>query len=234
MLRTVLSILFLSVAGCSRSASPKAPDAVVLSYLKARVADTRLQMLLDPKVTQPLLAVQPLLSSFSFDEVQVQPPQRLTHVGEWYGVRAGVRKGPQVSEFLFYVAKTADDFKIDWLATAGCNLTPLHTIRDAAGDGPRRYRVNARLAGYYYYEFWGTESRYQSVELTEIGTTTTVYGFVDKYSDVGVRLSRLLRDEVSHPVTLDLARLGPRGNVIENSESDVVKIVDFVGEGWLY
>jgi hypothetical protein len=227
-------LVVFSISGCIPIGQSPSPDQPVRGYLFARNVKDRMRFVLDADSVEPLLQTRPGESKFGFDQVNLRLIERLACPGEWYTVRAYTRRATETAEIVFYVGRVADAFKIDWKASFGYNPAPLAAMLSDATDGPQRFRVKARLANYYYHDFWATDPQFQCVDLTDEDSHTCIHGYVRRQSDHGRMLLQLIRDGAEHPVTLDLRRIGPRGDPITDPEADVVTISDFVSTSWLY
>lgn len=227
-------LIVLSSAGCRSPDIASSPEQAVRAYLSAKTLAARLPFVLDAESVQSLMQGRTGISLVGFDQASLQPPERLPHKGEWYTIRVAARRGSEITEMQFYAGRQGDaTFKIDWKASAGYNPTPLKSILTSEAEPPHCFRLTARLETYYYYNFWGTEARYQSVELSEEGSNTTVHGYVHRQTDCGQKLLRLVQDCARHPVMLRLRRTGPSGDPIINPEAAVVTVTEIISDSWL-
>jgi len=226
--------VIISATGCNGYGRALSPEQAVRGYLAAKTIAARLPFVADADSVQQLFQGRSGVSQVGFDEASLQPPERVAHTGEWYTFRVAARRGSDVTEMQLYAGRQdGAEFKIDWKASAGYNPVPLTSILVNEPEPPPCFRLKARLESYYYHDFWGTEARYQSVELTEEGSNATLHGYVLRQSECGGRLLQLIEDGASHPVMLLLRRSGPRGDPITDPQADVVTITHIISNSWL-
>lgn len=226
--------VFISIAGCNVYGGASTPEQAVRGYLSAKTMAARLPFVFDADSVRHLLQGRSGVSQVGFDEASLQPPERVVHADEWYTIRVAARRGADVTEMQLYAGRQGGaDFKIDWKASAGYNPVPVTSILVNEPEPPPCFRLKARLETYYYHDFWGTEARYQSVELTEEGSNVTLHGYVHRQSECGGRLLQLIQDGASHPVMLVLRRRGPRGDPITDPQAQVVTITETISNSWL-
>jgi hypothetical protein len=226
--------VFISAAGCNVNGGASTPEQAVRRYLSAKTVAARLPFVVDADSIRHLLQGRSGISQVGFDEANLQPPERIAHAGEWYTIRVAARRGSEVTEMQLYAGRQdGAKFKIDWKASAGYNPVSVSSILVNETEPPPCFRLKARLETYYYHDFWGTEARYQSVELTEEGYNVTLHGYVRRQSECGGRLLQLIEDGASHSVMLILRRRGPRGDSITDPQADVVTITEIISDSWL-
>jgi hypothetical protein len=233
-MRTSCLLLVIAFAGGCAPPPAATPFDTVRNYVATADAEKRLQLVFNPDAVRPLIGDPRYGVGTGFEDVRIDPPQRLEHSGEWYGVHVTYRKGTTAGETQFYVGRAANEFRIDWPATVGYNVKPLRDMMGPAGEQPQHYRVRGHLMNYYSHEYWGTEAQYQCVALTDLSGQSSVYGYIRRESEAGLALTRLLNAEPNRTVTLLLSRSGPNGERIENAESEIVRIEAVASNDWHY
>ena len=118
----------------------------------------------------------------------------------WVAIEA--RMGRELS--VFYLKKTDDGYKIDWMASVGFNTISPASFRATKPLAPVRFRAIANLADYYNFDFFGRQDVFWSVRLEDTNRTDIGHGYVRKDGPDGYKLFQCLKDGQGHRVVVDL------------------------------
>jgi hypothetical protein len=139
-------------------------------------------------------------------------------------VSAGVRTRDQNEKTMAFVA-TGAGFKIDWESWVGWSELSWEKFRETKPVQASRFRVNVYATEYYNFAF-ADDLKWQSYRLDSPDGTHTIYGYVEKGSELA-RSLHLDQDTKMSPMILAL-------KFPTDSESrDQVEIVQVVTDGWV-
>ena len=211
-------------SGRSEQVQDTRAEQVVRAYMLSESVKEQSVFVLDPKTAIPRMEERYVSKnpskkikaiSRTDGEEDPKPGKYGTYKAEYVDHRG--REGSSI----FYVKNTGDTLKIDWENSHGWNDIPWDTYWTIRPTQPIMFRIRAQLTNRYDYGFEDAEKTHHSIFLQ------ILYGYVEKKSALGKRLSDILKDGKLHNVTLKLRYLpnAPSG-------SSVI-IDDLVTEGWL-
>ena len=123
--------------------------------------------------------------------------------------------------------RTPDGYRIDWEASLQDNPMTLEAYMAQRPLTPMTFRVAAKLATYYNYEFSNAQPGYFSIHLNSIDLIPALYGYVERRSKSGKRMYEILKDGETHHLTVNTRFLTYR------SSSNTVLIDTLISESWI-
>jgi len=229
-----LAVVTILLSGCG----PKAPEDVaadvVRKYLDAKSWEERVPFVRFPERIKPHMEKLYKNSTFPIKYLEIIPNEPTTrNSGEW--VTVAVERfsgknlfGAEVTEFVNYnLKKEGNSYLIDWESAVGHNEYTLSAYKAQTPSGPVKFRLMAKLADYYNYQFMGAEKVAYSVRLTEKRGWRPIYGYIPKHTAGGKKLFEVLKDGKEHEVIV-LTKYSA-----ETRDNSVVDIVEFIKEGWI-
>jgi hypothetical protein len=132
-----------------------------------------------------------------------------------------------VKDWTFYIKKTTDSYKIDWLASIGYNLTPMLTFKANLTTQPTEFRVDAILGNSYNYNYYEAQNTHWSVRISCSEERGPLYNFISKNSEEGKKLYSILKDGKSHQLILEM-----KIDASEDKNGEVAIITKVVKIGW--
>ena len=134
-------------------------------------------------------------------------------------------------QYTYYLVKTANGLKIDWLGSIGYNPISMNVYRATKPADVEIFRMNCKLSDYYNYGYIDSSDQYYSIECitNDSVSPSNINGYVLKNSADGIKLFNILKDGESHKMTLAL-----KYDYRSEQSSDIVAIKKFITEGWCY
>lgn len=201
------------------------PVKIVKSYLLANTWEERVKYVLDPEKVKPLMEKRLRNVDLRKTEIHsVKPPKEIKD--NWLEIKAYLPdENNELYEYIYYLTKVKNEYKIDWLSSSGYNDETLANILLTQKHEPTKLRLTI------VNEPFGSSSpltlkpkeNYLSLVIYDREVKTA---FVDKYTDDGKKILELLKDGKKHTVIL-VVRL------VENNDFQEFLIEKFVQEGWL-
>lgn len=126
-------------------------------------------------------------------------------------------------EYTFYCKKTLNGFKIDWLASLGYNKTSIKAFEANQDIKNSEFRIGATLGNYYNYSYRTLKDSFWNVLITN--DTDYISGcYVNKNSEIGKNIYKILNDGKEHKIIIELKR--------DNNDSHCYLIEKIISETW--
>jgi hypothetical protein len=214
---------------------PDTAEGVLRHYLLTDSVEKRLAYVRNPE------KVAPLMTRFYESVGGVQPtpdPVFGTHYdvpASWaaplpYSVMA-VKFPGDAPEGWYFLAKTAQGYKVDWEALRNTEPT-LKRYAVEAPPGPVKVRVNCEIDNYYNYSFADSKPTHYSLRLID-REGYRIHGFLAKASPGAVELADALLKVKQMSVLLELQLVGPGGQPLPPRESEHVSVNRIVSFSWI-
>lgn len=222
--------------GCGKSVPDEGPSVVVARYLAAGSWNERLQYVLQPQSVAEVLAARgvdlaaPLELTDAARSLEIRPEGwRQLGPGKLVVARTASRivdprlkRGYRGVEEI-YLFKTDAGYRVDDHATWGRNPLTIRELRDLGPDVTLKLRVMVKTDNRYTS---GLGKDRLSMHLA-FPTETWIGASVERDSDAGRLLERLLEDERPHKVVLEVRTVG-RPNLLRLHVEKVLQ------DGWAF
>lgn len=103
----------------------------------------------------------------------------------------------------YYFEKTANGYKIDWLASIGYNETSLKTYQATLSTQPKTFRVIAEISNKYNWNYDNKQNSYWSVRAND-GRGAWMICYVSKQSETGKQIYEILKDGKEHRIMIEV------------------------------
>ena len=210
---------------------PKEPyEEVIIDYFAAESWQDRLAFVLHPNTTEPRMKRHYGYSKPGDLEVTNIIPidgKNKIGVGEYVELEVHFKDNQDMPQWHhYYVKHTPDGYKIDWEASLQKNPMTWKAYMVQRPTKPMLFRVAASLDTYYNYEFRDAHNNYLSIQFN-IGTLSTLYGYVRRESKSGKRMYEILKDGEYHYLIVKIRFLAG-----DDPRSNTVLIDELVSEDW--
>lgn len=126
-------------------------------------------------------------------------------------------------EYIFYCKKTSSGFRIDWLASTGYNKTSIKAFEANQDIKNSEFRIGATLGNYYNYSYRTLKDSFWNVLITN--DTDYIAGcYVNKNSEIGKNIYKILNDGKEHKIIIELKR--------DSNDSHCYLIEKIISESW--
>jgi len=238
---TVLSVILLTIALSScNGPSNKINDPIKVTerYLNSKSWNERLLYVLDSSTVKPLIAKHYKNTDFSvpmkYSNIRKLIPDNLNSVVSDSIITIGVTIlgtnafGVEVSkEFVYYLVKTDEGFKIDWPGSIGYNPMPLNVYMSTRPMDVQIFRLYCSLSDYYNRGYYRSQDQYYSIECTNEDGYPRIYSYILKNSIDGQKLLEILKDGDYHRITLAI-----RYDKKSEGSSDVTTLYNLRSDSW--
>ena len=209
MRKSTKNVIIVLLIGVLFSCAEK-PETVIKNYVEAPSVAERFKF----------VSIDDSLKEVFFNHYKSYKLLKLVNIEEIKPVRndyfvASVNisykgfSGEKQIAFEYYLIKTNDGIKIDWLNTVGYNpiSKKMHEIQNPKSD----VAIKAKLTLTNNYEagfstFTNMTSTHYAIDISGFGWDIT--GYVEKNSPVGKRLIKVLQDDQSHKFEILVRRIG--------------------------
>ena len=223
----LVAILMLSV-GCEQQ-----PEDVIEDYFAAKNWQERYPVVLQRATTRSLMEAHyrtmPLKANNDYevwDIVRIDGEKEVD-VGEYIRLVAWHGTPDRKSSNLYYVKRTPDGYRIDWEASLQDNPMSWNAYAAQRPLDAMVFRVAARLATYYNYEFSNAQFSHLSIHLNSVHLIPMIHGYVERGSKSGKRMYEILKDGEIHHLTVKIRFLPYR------SKGNTVLIESLISESWV-
>lgn len=233
--------IVITLSSCKSPFSNNINDPAILieKYFASKTWQDRLMYVLDSASTKPLMEKYYEKSDFSklpnFKDIKqvTQNPDfilpdsviLMSITASWKNAFGGV-----VSEqFYYYLVKTGNGLKIDWPSSIGYNSLSLDVYKATKPTDIKTFKLTCKLSDYYNYGYADSDAKYYSIdcETSENGSFSSIYGYVQKESEDGIKMFELLKDGKSHKMTLAL-----QYDYRSEGNSKITTIRKYLTAGW--
>ena len=201
--KNVISVLLIGVLfSCGEK-----PETVIKNYLEAPSAEERVKF----------ISIDDSLKEVFFNYYNHYRPSKLINIREvkpvndnYFIVSGKYAFNERQREFEYYLIKTNDGIKIDWLNSVGYNpiSKKMHEIQNPKSDVA--IKAELKLTDNYHSglsTFTNMKSTHYAIKILGFGWENEI-GYVEKDSDIGKRLIAVLQDEQLHKFEIIIRRMG--------------------------
>ena len=172
----------------------------VRAYLMASYVNQRIPFVLNQDKVKPLMESRYGKGKFNVSKFEILTDTEPTPTKTGF-VKIDAELVDEVVEY--YLKKTKDGYRIDWEASVGYNPISVEEFRVLKPTKPVRLRVSAKLDDYYNYGFEHSEHINYSILIRSNGKEWG-YGYVEKNTETGQKLFKILKDCKYHSMVVDV------------------------------
>jgi hypothetical protein len=211
------------------------PKILVEKYLACKTWQERLLYVLDSTNVKALMekhySKADLTNPPKIKDIQQNPKGFNTKLTDSILIMKGTFDTEIYEQFIYYIVKTKEGLKIDWLSSIGYNTFSLNVYQATKPTDVKIFRMNCKLSDYYNFGYINSSDQFYSIECitNDNESPSMIHGYVLKNSVDGIKIFDILKDGESHKMSLAL-----KYDFRSEQSSDIVAIKKFMTEGWCY
>lgn len=193
---------------------------VIQSYFSSKKWEDRLDYVLNPSI------VKPLMNSYYTDNFKSNTINKniISIQGENHEINE-LFKVIIDGDYILYLKKTVDGFKIDWEASTGQNPISMKIFIAQSNSKPAIFRVKAEIGDYYNFNYRDAKNTHWNITINDNHYNVISGCYVSKSSEEGEKIYQILKDGKQHHLILEIK--------MDNSGKNAT-ITKVIKEGWSY